>query len=236
MACISSVSTISAGARAMGRRPVSNPAARRSSVTVRSAFTLAPPPFELDALEPHISKRTMEFHWGKHHQTYVNNLNAATEGKPEADMSLEDIMMKSWNNGAGGGLFNNAGQVWNHDFYWNSMKPNGGGEPSGKLMDMINASFGSFDDFKSKFIAAGAPGPAFGSGWVWLVEKDGKLEIQFTTNAENPVVLGTGNPLITYDVWEHAYYLDYQNARPSYVTTFVEKLVDWDAAAARLSA
>jgi Fe-Mn family superoxide dismutase len=195
----------------------------------RMEFTLDKPPYELDALEPHMSKQTMEFHWGKHHQTYVTNVNNLVKGTEDENKSMEEIMMK-----ASGGLFNNAAQVWNHDFFWQSMKPGGGGEPTGKLAEMITASFGSFAEFKEKFCAAGAPGPAFGSGWIWLVEKDGKLAIEFTKDAQNPLAAGTGKPLITYDVWEHAYYLDHQNLRPRYITTFMDNLVNWDKASERL--
>lgn len=212
-------------ARTSARRTAQKPV----RMVTKAEFTLTPPPYELDALEPHMSKQTMEFHWGKHHQTYVTNMNTALAGTPDENLSVEEVMMK-----AEGPLFNNAGQVWNHDFFWNSMKPNGGGEPTGKLAEMINASFGSFAEFKEKFQAAGAPGPAFGSGWIWLVANGDKLSIEFTKDAMNPLKAGTGTPLLTYDVWEHAYYLDHQNLRPRYISTFMDSLVNWDAAAARL--
>ena len=135
-------------------------------------------------------------------KTYVNNVNAAVEGSPDEKLSMEELMLKSYNRGNYGGLFNNSAQVWNHDFYWESMKPNGGGKPSGKLLEAIESSFGSFDEFKKQFTSAGAPGPAFGSGWIWLVmDKRGNLKIEFTSNAENPLASGTGTPLLTYDVW-----------------------------------
>eukprot|EP00894_Picocystis_sp_ML_P000090 jgi/Pico_ML_1/50607/g1789.t1 len=181
-----------------------------------------------------MSKSTLEFHWGKHHQTYVNNLNGQIEGKPEENLSLEEVMKAAWNDGNPTPLFNNAGQVWNHDFFWQSMSPNGGGKPTGKLLEKIEESFGSFDDFVAKFKAAGAPGAVFGSGWVWLVEAaDGKLAIRQTPNAVNPLVQGE-KCLLTYDCWEHAYYLDFQNRRPDYIGTFVDKLVNWDKVAERL--
>lgn len=187
-----------------------------------------------DALEPHMSKSTLEFHWGKHHQTYVNNLNGQVEGKPEEQLTLEEVMKAAWNDGKPTPMFNNAGQVWNHDFFWQSMSPNGGGKPTGKLLEKIEESFGSYDDFLAKFKAAGAPGAVFGSGWVWLVETaDGKLAIRQTPNAVNPLVQGE-KCLLTYDCWEHAYYLDFQNRRPDYIGTFVDKLVNWDKVAERL--
>lgn len=183
-------------------------------------------PYALDALEPYISKRTLEYHYGKHHQAYVNNLNKLIPGTEFENKSLEDIIRK-----AAGGLFNNGAQVWNHTFYWNCMKPQGGGEPTGALAEAIKKSFGSFGDFKEKFSAAAAT--LFGSGWAWLVKKaDGSLEIVQESNAGNPLRNGA-TPLLTCDVWEHAYYLDKQNARPDYIADFW-KLVDWDAVASRL--
>ncbi len=177
-------------------------------------------PYAQDALEPHISAETLEYHYGKHHQTYVTNLNNLVKGTDFENASLEDIIMK-----AEGGLFNNAAQVWNHTFYWNGMNPNGGGEPAGALADAINAAFGSFADFKQKFATACATN--FGSGWTWLVKNnDGKLDIVNTSNAANPMTDGQ-TPVMTCDVWEHAYYIDYRNARPKYVESFWN-LVNWD--------
>jgi superoxide dismutase, Fe-Mn family len=183
-------------------------------------------PYALDALEPYISKRTIEFHYGKHHQAYVNNLNKLIVGTGFENASLDDIVRK-----AGGGIFNNGAQVWNHTFYWNCLKPQGGGEPTGSLADALNKSFGSFGDFKEKFSTAAAT--LFGSGWAWLIKKeDGTLEIVQESNAGNPLKNGA-TPLLTCDVWEHAYYLDKQNVRPDYIADFW-KLVDWDAVAGRL--
>jgi Fe-Mn family superoxide dismutase len=183
-------------------------------------------PYALDALEPYISKRTIEFHYGKHHQAYVNNLNKLIIGTPFENASLDDIVMK-----AGAGIFNNGAQVWNHTFYWNCMKPQGGGEPTGTLSAAIIKNFGSFAEFREKFSAAAAT--LFGSGWAWLVKKeDGSLEIVQESNAGNPMKHGV-KPLLTCDVWEHAYYLDKQNVRPDYIADFW-KLVDWSAVEGRL--
>jgi Fe-Mn family superoxide dismutase len=190
------------------------------------AFTLPDLPYAPDALAPHLSAETLEFHHGKHHAAYVTNLNKLLEGKPEANKSLEEVILSS-----DGGVFNNAAQVWNHTFYWNSMKPKGGGKPSGKLAGMIDSSFGGYDAFKEKFTAA-ANGQ-FGSGWAWLVKKGDKLEIEATANADTPIAHGR-QPLVTCDVWEHAYYLDYQNKRPDYTSVFVDQLVNWDFAESNL--
>jgi len=183
-------------------------------------------PYADNALDPIISANTIGFHYGKHHQAYVNKLNAAIEGTDMADMSLVDIIKKAENEGKGG-IFNNAAQVWNHTFYWNSMRPGGGGAPSGKLAGMIDSSFGSYDAFKEKF-AATANGQ-FGSGWAWLVLDGNKLNVVGTPNAETPIT-GSSKPLLTIDVWEHAYYLDFQNRRPDYSNAVIEKLLNWDFA------
>jgi Fe-Mn family superoxide dismutase len=183
-------------------------------------FTLPELPYAMDALAPHISKETLEYHYGKHHNAYVTNLNKLTEGKPEASKTLEELIKT-----AKGPIFNNAAQVWNHTFYWNCLKPNGGGLPSGKLLEAINASFGSFEEFKTLFttMAVGL----FGSGWAWLVkDSDGTLGVEAISNAGNPLTNGQ-TPLMTCDVWEHAYYIDYRNARAKYVETFWN-LVNWD--------
>ena len=183
-------------------------------------------PYALDALEPYISKRTIEFHYGKHHQAYVNNLNKLIAGTEFENTSLDDIVRK-----AGGGIFNNGAQVWNHTFYWNCLKPQGGGEPTGPLAEALLKSFGSFGEFKEKFSTAAAT--LFGSGWAWLIKKeDGSLAIVQESNAGNPLKNGA-TPLLTCDVWEHAYYLDKQNVRPDYITDFW-KLIDWNAVATRL--
>jgi superoxide dismutase, Fe-Mn family len=183
-------------------------------------------PYAPDALEPYISKRTIEFHYGKHHQAYVNNLNKLIPGTPFENASLEEIVRK-----AAGGIFNNGAQVWNHTFYWNCLKPQGGGEPAGPLADALLKNFGSVGEFKEKFSAAAVT--LFGSGWAWLIKKeDGSLEIVQESNAGNPLKNGA-TPLLTCDVWEHAYYLDKQNMRPDYIADFW-KLVDWTAVAGRL--
>ena len=181
---------------------------------------LPPLPYEKNALEPHISAETLDYHYGKHHQTYVTNLNKLIPGTEFEDMALEDIIKK-----ASGGIFNNAAQVWNHSFYWNCLSPNGGGQPSGGLLDAINSAFGSFDAFKEKFSTSAATN--FGSGWTWLVKAaDGGVEIVNTSNAGTPMTDGK-TALLTCDVWEHAYYIDYRNARPKYVEAFWN-LVNWD--------
>ncbi|RIY39808.1 superoxide dismutase [Fe] [Neopusillimonas maritima] len=190
------------------------------------AFTLPELPYALDALEPTISKETLEFHYGKHHQTYVTNLNNLVAGTEFESASLEDIVKKS-----SGGVFNNAAQVWNHTFYWNSMSPNGGGEPSGKLAEAINAKWGSVAAFKEAFNKSAAGN--FGSGWTWLVKKsDGSLDIVNTSNAATPLTTSDA-PLLTCDVWEHAYYIDYRNARPKYLESFWN-VANWDFAAKNL--
>lgn len=190
------------------------------------AFELPALPYEKGALAPHISEETLEYHYGKHHNTYVVNLNNLIAGTDFENMSLESIIQKS-----DGGIFNNAAQVWNHTFYWNCLSPNGGGEPEGALADAINATFGSFDKFKEEFTAACVTN--FGSGWTWLVKNgSGALEIVKTSNAGCPLTDGL-TPLMTCDVWEHAYYIDYRNARPSYVGAFWN-LVNWDFVSSNL--
>ncbi len=189
-------------------------------------FILPELPFPMDALEPHISKLTLEYHYGKHHQAYLNNLNNLVPGTEFENASLEDIIAK-----ADGGIFNNAAQVWNHTFYWNCLSPDGGGEPGGKLAEGIDEFFGSFDSFREQFSKAAAT--LFGSGWAWLVKDAyGNLDVVQTSNADCPLSKGL-TPLLTCDVWEHAYYLDKQNARPAYIADFWE-LVDWKAVSGRL--
>lgn len=190
------------------------------------AFTLPPLPYARSALAPHISENTLNFHYGKHHQTYVDNLNKLVAGTPHENASLEEVVRAS--HGKMPGVFNNAGQVWNHTFYWNSMSPNGGGEPKGPIADKIKQDFGSYDDFKKAFAEAGAT--QFGSGWAWLVLNNGKLEVRKTANAETPLTEAGVKPIITMDVWEHAYYLDFMNARPKYIETFLGELVNWEFA------
>ena len=189
------------------------------------SFELPPLPYNRDALVPYISEETLDFHYGKHHQAYVTNLNNLVEGTDNANKSLEEVVRSSE-----GGLFNNAAQVWNHTFYWNSLAPNAGGAPTGALGDAINAAFGSYDDFKTKFTASAAGN--FGSGWTWLVKNAaGELEIVNTSNAGTVITDESLTPLLTCDVWEHAYYVDYRNARPEYLKNFWE-IVNWDFASA----
>lgn len=178
-------------------------------------------PYAKDALAPHISEETLEFHYGKHHKTYVDKLNAALPGSEFEGKSLEDIIKTS-----SGGVFNNAAQIWNHTFYWNCLSPNGGGEAKGQVAEAINAAFGSFDKFKEEFTNAAVTN--FGSGWTWLVKKaDGSVAIVNTSNAETPLTDESVTPILTVDVWEHAYYIDYRNARPKYMDAFWA-LVNWD--------
>ncbi len=190
-------------------------------------FQLPPLPWSKDALAPAISVETLDFHYGKHHQTYVTTLNKLTEGKPEANQSLEQIIMAA----PPGGLFNNAAQIWNHTFYWRSMKPNGGGKPTGALLELVNRDFGSTDNLLQQLGEAAKT--QFGSGWAWLVQDGGKLKVTATADADLPMKHGQ-NALLTCDVWEHAYYIDYRNARPSYVDAFLKNLVNWDFAAKNL--
>ena len=190
------------------------------------AIELPALPYARDALAPHISAETIDYHYGKHHQAYVTNLNNLIKGTEFEAMDLVSIVKK-----AQGGMFNNAAQIWNHTFYWNSLSPKGGGEPSGKLGDAIKKAFGGFAQFKDDFskLAAGT----FGSGWAWLVQRvDGSLGIVSTSNAATPIT-GADRPLLTCDVWEHAYYIDYRNARPKYIEAFWN-LVNWDFAASQM--
>ena len=186
------------------------------------AITLPDLPYALDALQPHISQETLEFHYGKHHASYVAKLNPLIDGTELANADLETIVKNS-----DGGLFNNAAQVWNHTFYWNCLSPNGGGEATGNISGAINTTFGSFDAFKDQFTASAIGN--FGSSWTWLVKNtDGSLEIVNTSNAATPLT-SDATPLLTVDLWEHAYYIDYRNARPAYMDAFWE-LVNWDFA------
>ncbi|MDE3015981.1 MAG: superoxide dismutase [Pseudomonadota bacterium] len=195
------------------------------------SFTLPPLPYAQDALAPYITANTLSFHYGKHHQAYVDNLNKLLGDSKLGNESLENVIKKSAKDPATMGVFNNAAQVWNHTFYWNSMKPGGGGAPKGEIAKRIDADFGGYDKFKEEFKQAGAT--QFGSGWAWLVLDGGKLKVTKTGNADLPLAHGQ-KALITMDVWEHAYYLDYQNRRPDYISTFLDKLVNWDFAEANL--
>jgi len=197
------------------------------------AHTLPALPYGLDALEPNISRSTLEFHHGKHHAAYVTNLNNLVAGTDLEAKSLEATITAVAGDAGKAGVFNNAAQVWNHSFYWQCMKPGGGGQPTGALADKINADFGSYEAFVEQFKTAGAT--QFGSGWAWLVLDGGTLKVTKTANADLPLAHGQ-KALLTMDVWEHAYYLDYQNRRPDYMTTYLEKLVNWDFVAANLAA
>jgi Fe-Mn family superoxide dismutase len=195
------------------------------------AFELPDLPWPSGALDPYISSRTIDFHHGKHHATYVTKLNQAIEGSPLAEKSLEAIIKETAGDAAKAGIFNNAAQTWNHTFFWRSMRPEGGGSPKGALADKITASFGSFDKFKDEFSNQAVT--LFGSGWTWLVAEGDKLSVVQTTGAGNPMTEGK-TPLLTLDVWEHAYYLDYQNRRPDFIKAFFDSLVNWDFAAKNL--
>lgn len=197
------------------------------------AYQLPDLPYDYNALEPQMSAKTLEFHHDKHHNKYVNNYNEMVQDTPMADQSIEAVIKATYNDASKAGLFNNAAQAWNHTFYWNCMKPNGGGTPTGALADKINADFGSFDKFKDEFKTAG--GTQFGSGWAWLVLDNGTLKVTKTPNAVNPIAQGQ-TPLLTVDVWEHAYYLDYQNKRPDFLQTYIDQLINWDFVAQQMSA
>ena len=192
------------------------------------AFTLPDLPYARTALAPHISEETLNFHYGKHHQAYVTNLNGLVKDTPLEKASLEEVIKDSAGDKAKAGIFNNSAQVWNHTFYWHSMSPDGGGKPKGKIAELIERDLGGYDNFVKEFKAAGAT--QFGSGWAWLSLKGGKLVISKTPNAETPLTEAGTTPLLTMDVWEHAYYLDYQNRRPDYIDTFLSSLVNWDFA------
>jgi len=195
-------------------------------------YELAPLPYDYDALEPYLSQRTLEIHHDKHHAAYVNNYNKAVAGTPHDSQPIEAVIKAIAGDASMQGVFNNAAQAWNHTFYWNSIKPGGGGAPTGELAQKIEADFGGYDQFVEAFKTAGAT--QFGSGWAWLMLENGTLKVTKTANADNPLTAGQV-PLITMDVWEHAYYLDYQNRRPDYIDTFLKHLVNWDFAAQNLA-
>jgi Fe-Mn family superoxide dismutase len=196
------------------------------------AYELPPLPYDYTALEPYISKRTLEFHHDKHHAAYVNNFNAAAKGTELDSQPIEAVIKAVAKDPAKAAVFNNAAQAWNHTFYWHSLKAGGGGRPAGELAKKIDADFGSFDKFAEAFKTAAAT--QFGSGWAWLVlEPSGKLAVTKTPNADTPLAHGQ-TALLTIDVWEHAYYLDYQNKRPDYIATFLDKLANWEFAASNL--
>lgn len=198
------------------------------------AFEQPPLPFDFNALEPYGMKgETFEYHYGKHHKGYVTNLNNLTKDTELADQPLEEVIQIAFKDPAKAGIFNNAAQVWNHTFFWNSLKPGGGGTPSSDLAARIDKDFGSFDQFKEQFKTAAAT--QFGSGWAWLVDDGGVLKVMKTPNAENPMVHGK-KALLTLDVWEHAYYIDYRNDRPGFINNFLTNLANWDFAAQNLAA
>lgn len=197
------------------------------------AYKLPNLPYDYAALEPHISKSTLEFHHDKHHAGYVSKFNDAVKGTDFDSQPIEDVIKAVADDTEQSGLFNNAAQAWNHTFYWHSMKPNGGGEPTGDLAQKIKDDFGSYEAFAEAFKAAGAS--QFGSGWAWLVLEGDTLKVTKTPNAVDPLTKNQV-PLLTMDVWEHAYYLDYQNQRPAYISTFLDSLVNWEFAAQNLAA
>ncbi len=196
-----------------------------------AAFQLQPLPYAPDALEPYITARTLSFHHGKHHQAYVDNLNRLIAGTPWAGQPLEKVVRETAGSADRAALFNNAAQVWNHAFFWQSMKPGGGGRPTGRLLGLIEQSFGGYDQFKKGFLDTALA--QFGSGWTWLVQDGDRLKIVKTSNADAPVAHGQ-TALLTCDVWEHAYYLDYQNRRNDFVQAFLDHLVNWEFAASQL--
>jgi superoxide dismutase, Fe-Mn family len=225
-AALAATAALPAAIRAYTQKPTNTEA-------LMTTFTLPELPYAKTALEPFISAQTFEFHHGKHHNAYVVNLNKLIENTDLAGLSLEEIILKTSGDASKAGIFNNAAQVWNHTFFWNSMKPSGGGKPSGELAAAIEKSFGSFEKFAEEFKTAGAT--QFGAGWAWLVvDADGSLKVTKTANAELPLTKGQ-KALLTIDVWEHAYYLDYQNRRPDFIATFLEKLVNWEFAASNFA-
>jgi superoxide dismutase, Fe-Mn family len=195
------------------------------------AFELPPLPYAATALQPHVSEQTLNFHHGKHHRTYVDTLNKLTQDSPKAKLSLEALIMEVAKDAKQAALFNNAGQHWNHSFFWRCMKPQGGGKPSGSVAAAIDQSFGDLDRFKQQFKEAAVT--QFGSGWAWLVLDAGTLKVVKTGNADTPLTKGLV-PLLTIDVWEHAYYIDYQNKRDAYVNAVLDKIVNWGFAAENL--
>jgi len=192
------------------------------------SFVLPALPYEEDALEPVVSARTLSFHYGKHHRGYVNKLNALVSGTEFMGLGLEEVIEKTAGKADKAGILNNAAQVWNHNFYWNSLSPEGGGKPTGKIGKKIEADFGSYENFVQQFSEAGLA--QFGSGWVWLIDDAGTLRIIKTANAENPISQKNGKAILVLDVWEHAYYLDYQNRRSDHLKAVIDKLINWEFA------
>jgi len=197
------------------------------------AYELPDLPYAYDALDPYISAKTLEFHHDKHHAAYVTNYNNLTKDTDLADKPIEEVIKATYNDSSKGGIFNNGAQAWNHTFFWNSLKPGGGGAPTGAVAEKINSDLGGYDKFKEEFKKAATT--QFGSGWAWLVLDNGTLKIVNSPNAVNPIALGQ-TPLLTLDVWEHAYYLDYQNKRPDFIDAFLNNLLNWDFVNQNLSA
>lgn len=225
------LTTLLAGSAALAFGDLAVPRAARAAAS--GPFTLPPLPYAEDALSPAISAQTVGFHYGKHHQGYLNKLNELVAGTSLADQPLETVIRATAGKSDQTAIFNNAAQVWNHTFYWNSLRPRGGGKPGGVLAELIEKSFGDYDKFKAEFAMA-ATGQ-FGSGWAWLIKEGDKLTVARTGNADTPIAQGR-KPLLTLDVWEHAYYLDYQNRRADYVAAVLDSLINWDFAARNLSA
>lgn len=221
-----------AGSAVLATGGLMSPRLTRAAEVAKGPFSLPPLPYAENALDPYISAQTIGFHYGKHHQGYVNKLNELVAGTPLAEQSLEAVIQASAGKADQVAIFNNAAQVWNHTFYWNSLRPKGGGKPDDALAALIDRSFGSYDAFKAEFAKA-ATGQ-FGSGWAWLVKEGDKLIVTRTGNADTPIAHGQ-KPLLTVDVWEHAYYLDYQNRRADYVNALLDHLLNWDFAARNLA-
>jgi len=226
------LTTLLAGSAALAFGDLVLPRAARAA-SAGGPFALPPLPYPDNALSPHISANTIGFHYGKHHQGYVNNLNQLVANTPLADQSLEAVVKTVAGKAEQAAIFNNAAQIWNHTFYWNSLRPKGGGKPTGALAELIDKSFGDYDKFKAEFAKAATT--QFGSGWAWLVKDGDKLIVTKTGNADTPIAHGQ-KPLLTIDVWEHAYYLDYQNRRADYVAAVLDNLINWDFAAQNLAA
>lgn len=220
-----------AGAAVLAAQGVFRPAFAVAATGEEAVFKLPSLPYPEDTLEPFVSARTLSFHYGKHHQGYVNNLNNLVKGKAFERMSLEEVIVKTAGDSGQASVFNNAAQVWNHTFYWNSMQKDGGGPPQGPVAAKISEAFGSYENFRKEFAKAAAT--VFGSGWAWLVLENGKLKITQTSNADTPAAHGQ-KAVLTIDVWEHAYYLDYQNQRVDYIQAFLDHLLNWDFVAQNL--
>jgi Fe-Mn family superoxide dismutase len=214
------------GAALLGAFAVAPRALVRTAWSESDPFTLPPLPYDRTALQPHVSGNTLDFHYGKHHAGYVKTLNDLVRGKPMASMSLEEVIRATAGKPEDSAVFNASAQTWNHTFYWNGMRAGGGGKPTGRVLEQIEKSFGGYDAFREAMVKAATS--QFGSGWAWLVRSGDKLEVTKTGNAETPLTQPGKTPLLTCDVWEHAYYLDYQNRRKDYVDVWLDKLVNWE--------